>query len=1169
MSLFNKDIANWYNYTLFPFEVVDNNLGWLPVNENGVVIDLTYSIAGEPQTSLDKNDDGAYYLNTNDGIVYVGYATYDESGEFASVEWRTYLQCEKNESYTEVCNITRTVNEILAMLCEYVGVSYNTDFVLVNGGVVVKRDFNPQSLNGLDFLQQICELNGVFGHINNNGILDFIAPDKSTKKTIDVFKKCDYSEYTVQPINSVSIKFDSNDMGTAVTRTGIDKLNQYEIVGNIFLQSIKTEDELNTIAGNILSIIENVSYVPCSVEVKCGLSLELGDYITVKAKTIKEESVSSVSFDTLVLYRNISGIQSIFSRIEAKGTEYVNKNAESLSSQLQITNKTIDKLYKEYTANVANFMHLYSKAITTDSLDANVANIGTLNANSAFIKFITGDVINANYIRSLTADIGYLTADSAVISSLQTDKLNTSDLNAENAKLGYLTASSAVITGKLDANQLSAEVAKLGYLDASMANIDFANLNKANIGQLFANVGLISSATITDGHVTGYLDSVEVNANKITAGTLAVDRLLIKDSSGNYKMATYDSYGNLVTTTIDGSVITERTITADHLVAGTITANEINMTNLVGNSAFINAINTNSIVVSASNNASSALSTANTANSNASSAISTANNASSYAKEALTRSKNISFDDGVRLYNDPTFVNGYNDIQVYNNAGNGTVTINRIAKHSDNPTDSTHQIEITTTGYASPGHGGFYFGNGSRANAVFVYRIIAKIPTGYYLGWSSNAIGNGNTKTWLTSVEGTGKYTEYICKVVCGSTGSFSSTGFFYIAGGSAPVTWEVAYATCYDMSKKSETANEIADNIYTPNTTTINGGKITTGSIKAAQIDVTDLFAQNITASGTITGATLKGATITANKLSLSETTTYDGTYNSVFSLNSNSDNTSLRYELQSKSNNKMLYFSNIKQGYDSTNYSGYVKLEGGSSQTGGSLIVRSGGVFVNNLNSSGSVTSSGNIYENGTAISEKYLGITAKAESAKTADSVAWTGVSDRPTALSSFTNDTKYITNTTSVLYIGSATTNGYIDYYYNKNRTRLTANTALSSETTLRLPATGGTLALASSDIRLKDNVNDSVVNAIDLIKKIKVRQFDWNNNNQNGYLMNTHQDIGFIADELEELDGRLSIGGGVDVDGEMNIKTVDTFYLLGYVVKAIQELSEQIQELKDK
>ena len=31
---------------------------------------------------------------------------------------------------------------------------------------------------------------------------------------------------------------------------------------------------------------------------------------------------------------------------------------------------------------------------------------------------------------------------------------------------------------------------------------------------------------------------------------------------------------------------------------------------------------------------------------------------------------------------------------------------------------------------------------------------------------------------------------------------------------------------------------------------------------------------------------------------------------------------------------------------------------------------------------------------------------------------------------------------------------------------------------------------------------------------------------------------------------------------------MNVKTVDTFYMMGYVVKAIQELSEQIQKLKD-
>ena len=48
-------------------------------------------------------------------------------------------------------------------------------------------------------------------------------------------------------------------------------------------------------------------------------------------------------------------------------------------------------------------------------------------------------------------------------------------------------------------------------------------------------------------------------------------------------------------------------------------------------------------------------------------------------------------------------------------------------------------------------------------------------------------------------------------------------------------------------------------ENVYTPNTTTIDGGKITTGSIKAAQIDVDNLFAQNITATNfNMTGGTI-----------------------------------------------------------------------------------------------------------------------------------------------------------------------------------------------------------------------------------------------------------------------------------------------------------------------
>ena len=95
----------------------------------------------------------------------------------------------------------------------------------------------------------------------------------------------------------------------------------------------------------------------------------------------------------------------------------------------------------------------------------------------------------------------------------------------------------------------------------------------------------------------------------------------------------------------------------------------------------------------------------------------------------------------------------------------------------------------------------------------------------------------------------------------------------------------------------------------------------------------------------------------------------------------------------------------------------------------------------------------------------------------------------------------------------------------------------------------------------SDIRLKTNISNSNRKALDIINSIKIRQFDWIRSGE-------HQDIGFIADELETLDKHFAFGGGYEEDGSMNIKSVDSLYLQGYEVKAIQELSQENQKLKN-
>lgn len=97
-------------------------------------------------------------------------------------------------------------------------------------------------------------------------------------------------------------------------------------------------------------------------------------------------------------------------------------------------------------------------------------------------------------------------------------------------------------------------------------------------------------------------------------------------------------------------------------------------------------------------------------------------------------------------------------------------------------------------------------------------------------------------------------------------------------------------------------------------------------------------------------------------------------------------------------------------------------------------------------------------------------------------------------------------------------------------------------------------------LAASDIRLKENIENSETDALETVNRMKVRQFDWKER-MGGW----HQNIGFVADELEEIDPNLALGGGYDENGEMDIKQINSPYLLNYAIKAIQELSAKVDE----
>lgn len=211
---------------------------------------------------------------------------------------------------------------------------------------------------------------------------------------------------------------------------------------------------------------------------------------------------------------------------------------------------------------------------------------------------IEWEKVSKSFITDLTADNAYIEHLKATIGEF-------GYITAENADLTYATITSLqAVDGKIDTlsskaittENLSAKVADLGYLSADSADLKYANIKLSNIevadiATLFAEVGLIDRATIVEGHITGFLDSVEVNAANITAGTLVADRILLKGENGLlYSLNNLGELQSKTVDTLDGYILTDRTVNADKIVAKSITAKELDVEKVFADSAVIKKI---------------------------------------------------------------------------------------------------------------------------------------------------------------------------------------------------------------------------------------------------------------------------------------------------------------------------------------------------------------------------------------------------------------------------------------------------------------------------------------------------------------------------------------------------------------------------------------------------
>lgn len=368
---------------------------------------------------------------------------------------------------------------------------------LVNDSMVVEKTIEPSELSGKDVITAICEINGCFGHIGRNGKFKYVFlpkyiqglwpandlypadnlyPRNPNTERIGSFLyiNCEYEDYVTQNITKIQIRQKENDIG-AIVGTG----NNCYIVEDNFLVYGKSAEDLEDIAGNMFSIISDVSYRPFSAECKGNPCLEVGDAVRLATRYEIIESY--------VLKRTLKGIQALRDNYEATGEEYRSTQVNSVhKSIIQLKGKTnvLTRTIEETNSKIVDVESGLSSEIKQTATDIRAEVKNTVDGLSSSIEqtaeSITSEVKRAKQseeelsskitqtAESITSEVGkkYETKENATNTKteLQTSIRQTADgFTAELSKQVTETkqyAESAAETAESNAKQDTADKLK-------------------------------------------------------------------------------------------------------------------------------------------------------------------------------------------------------------------------------------------------------------------------------------------------------------------------------------------------------------------------------------------------------------------------------------------------------------------------------------------------------------------------------------------------------------------------------------------------------------------------------------------------------------------------------------------------------------------------------------
>ena len=207
------------------------------------------------------------------------------------------------------------------------GVTQQT-ITLVNDNFMIPGGFTSEDeLSGKTIIEAICELNGVFGHINASEVFEYISVPGAETVALDHYQNgtCRYEDYETQAFTGVVAYSEGGNVGDIVGT----EVNPYLMQNNPLIWGAEGTEELENALENLLDQIENISYRPFTVTTYGNPMLPLGTPITM---TSQNGSISSV-----VISKYMTGIQMLKDELSALGDEYYPNDINSTTKQITRT----------------------------------------------------------------------------------------------------------------------------------------------------------------------------------------------------------------------------------------------------------------------------------------------------------------------------------------------------------------------------------------------------------------------------------------------------------------------------------------------------------------------------------------------------------------------------------------------------------------------------------------------------------------------------------------------------------------------------------------------------------------------------------------------------------------------------------------------------------------